>query len=191
MGIHVQTCKLWYQTIATCCGVRVDEIVNRYRAIFFFFIFCGHIGQELFEMFKIDHDSTWASDMDVGWEVVNLEFDFPSFAELNHDNGLNRCTDKWFCLCFQMLKSSIFLILRCYAARESLCASGSSRPLPPKLSGELSSQATYVTLLHTELGSLVRPIVSAATDGKTRWCTDFHRRRNIEVFEFFFFNITL
>ena len=74
-----------------------------------------------------------------------------------------------------------------------LCASGSSRPPPPKLSGELSSQAPYVTLLHTELGSLVRPIVSAAAaDGKTRWHTDFHRRRNIEVFEFFyFFNITI
>ena len=56
-----------------------------------------------------------------------------------------------------------------------------------ELSGELSSQAPYVTLLHTELGSfgcLVRPIVSAAADGKTRWRTDFHRWRNIEVFEF-------
>ena len=44
-----------------------------------------------------------------------------------------------------------------------------------------NSQAPYVTLLHTELGSLVRPIVSAAADGKIRWRTDFHRRRNIEV----------
>ena len=41
---------------------------------FFFFIFRGHIGQELFEMFKIDHDSTWASDMDVGWEYFSCDF---------------------------------------------------------------------------------------------------------------------
>ena len=62
------TCKhantIGYRTIATCC-VRVDEIVNSYRScecdherFFLFFIFRGQIGQELFEMFKIDHDST-------------------------------------------------------------------------------------------------------------------------------------
>ena len=44
------------------------------------------------------------------------------------------------------------------------------------------------TELHTELGSLVRPMVSAAADGRARWRTDFHRRRNIEVFDFFFFS---
>ena len=60
------------------------------------------------------------------------------------------------------------------AACESLCASGFSRPPPLKLSGELSSQAPYVTVSHTELGSPARPIVQAAADGKTRWC-------NIEV----------
>ena len=41
---------------------------------FLFFIFRGQIGQELFEMFKIDNDSTWASDMDVGWEYFSCEF---------------------------------------------------------------------------------------------------------------------
>ena len=49
------------------------------------------------------------------------------------------------------------MILRCCAVRESLCASGSSRPPPPKLSGELSSQASYVTLLFCpRLTKLVR-----------------------------------
>ena len=145
---------------------------------------------------------TWVENI----SVVNLAFDFPSFAELN-DNGLLKSLHwllKWLCSCktvtnFRMLKSLILLegrlsriyfqtmILRCCAARESLRASGSSRPPPPKPSGEPSCQAPYVTLLHTELGSPVRPIVSAAADGKTRWRTDFHRRRNIEVFEIFHF----
>ena len=40
---------------------------------------------------------------------------------------------------------------------------------------------------HTELGSLVRPIVSAAVHGKTRWRTDFHESLDIEMFEFIFY----
>ena len=41
---------------------------------------------------------------------------------------------------------------------------------------------------HTELGSLVRPIVSAAVHGKTRWRTDFHGSLYIEMFEFILFS---
>ena len=41
---------------------------------------------------------------------------------------------------------------------------------------------------HTELGSLVRPIVLAAVHGKTRWRTDFHGSLNIEMFEFILFS---
>ena len=80
----------------------------------------------IIEMFKIDHDSTWADQIWTWVEnisVVNLEFDFPSFAELNHDNGLNRLIAALISdyadarlTNFQMLKSSIFLILRCCAA---------------------------------------------------------------------------
>ena len=47
-----------------CCG----EIVNRscdHKRVFSF-ISRGQIGQKLFEMFKIDHDSTPGSDMDMG-----------------------------------------------------------------------------------------------------------------------------
>ena len=41
---------------------------------------------------------------------------------------------------------------------------------------------------HTELESLVRPIVSAAVHGKTRWRTDFHGSLYIEMFEFILFS---
>ena len=45
---------------------------------------------------------------------------------------------------------------------------------------------------HTELGSLVRPIVSAAVHGKTRWRTDFHAMfhgsLDIKMFEFILFS---
>ena len=41
---------------------------------------------------------------------------------------------------------------------------------------------------HTELGSLVRPIVSAVVHGKTRWRTDFHGSLDIEMFEFIIFS---
>ena len=43
---------------------------------------------------------------------------------------------------------------------------------------------------HTELGSfiIVRPIVSAAVHGKTRWRTDFHGSLDIEMFEFILFS---
>ena len=41
---------------------------------------------------------------------------------------------------------------------------------------------------HTELGSLVRPIVSAVVHGKTRWRTDFHGSLDIEMFEFILFS---
>ena len=41
----------------------------------------GQIGQELFEMFKIDNVSTWGSDMDMVMGAVELEFDF--WAQLN------------------------------------------------------------------------------------------------------------
>ena len=49
--------------------------------------------------------------------------------------------------------------LRCCTAREIMCASGTSRPPPPKLSGELSSQAPYV---HTELRVCVCVCVSVS-----------------------------
>ena len=41
---------------------------------------------------------------------------------------------------------------------------------------------------HTELGSLVRPIVLAAVHGKTRWRTDFHGSLDIKMFEFILFS---
>ena len=41
---------------------------------------------------------------------------------------------------------------------------------------------------HTELGSLVHPIVLAAVHGKTRWRTDFHGWLDIEMFEFILFS---
>ena len=44
---------------------------------------------------------------------------------------------------------------------------------------------------HTELGAykyLVRPIVSAAVHGKTRWRTDFHGSLDIEMFEVILFS---
>ena len=40
-------------------------------------------------------------------------------------------------------KIKLIQTFRCRATRESLCANGSSRAPPPKLSGELSSQAPY------------------------------------------------
>ena len=62
-----------------CCG----EIVNRscdHKRVFSF-ISHGQIGQELFEMFKIDHQSMTAPEDQIWtWveknSVVNLEFDF-------------------------------------------------------------------------------------------------------------------
>ena len=41
---------------------------------------------------------------------------------------------------------------------------------------------------HTELRSLVRPIVSAAVHGKTRSRTDFHGSLDIEMFKFIYFS---
>ena len=146
------------------CARRWDcKLTNSYRScdherIFLFFIFRGQIGQELFEMFKIDHDSTWASDMDVGWEYFSCEFGI----------WLSDISKQWYF--------------------EGLCASGSSRPPPPKLSGELGSQAPYVTLLHTELGSPD----GFGGGGREGPLAHRLRRRSIEVFDFFFFfNITI
>ena len=84
------------------------------------------------------------------------------------------------------------MILRCCAARSVRQRVFPSAATETIGRTKLPSSVCHVTLLHTELGSLVRPIVSAAADGKTRWRTDFHRRRNIEVFEIcYFFNITI
>ena len=52
------------------------------------------IGQELFEMFKIDNDSTWGSDMDMvmGWEEFSREFIWNSTFELSSIAELSDAT---------------------------------------------------------------------------------------------------
>ena len=94
-----------------CCG----EIVNRscdHKRVFSF-ISHGQIGQELFEMFKIDHDSTRGSNMDMGWEEFSCEFGIrlsSSIADATAKSACLQCNVAVTVTNFQMLiKSSIFL----------------------------------------------------------------------------------
>ena len=131
--------------------MRVDEIVTATDRV---------ITSDFFSFLHI----SWSNRPGIIWNVQNRPWQHMS---IRYGRGL-RIFQLWIWnLTFRYFQT---MILRC-------CASGSSRPPPPELSGELGSQAPYVTLLHTELGSLVRPTVSAAADGKTRWRTNFHRRR--------------
>ena len=99
---------------------------------------------------------TWVENI----SVVNLEFDFPSFAELDHDNGLNRLIAALKVIkmliqdCDKILIINIFdtSMLRrpCKSVRQRVFPSAATetigRTIAPKL-------RIYVTLLHTELES--------------------------------------
>ena len=136
-----------------------DRVVH--ERFFLFFIFRGQIGQELFEMFKIDNDSTWASDMDVGWEYFSCEFGI----------WLSDISKQWY---FDV------------APPVKVCAPA-GLPVRRRLNYRASwaPTAPYVTLLHTELGSLVRGREGPLAHGL--WRAAQHR----SVWNFCFFNITI